>query len=233
MSAGDYLAAQATLRWALELNRRDHKPRGVVTSLFLLGDAHLYAGEAEVARRYYREAAALVRHEGLGWGNDDFALDHLGKAALALGDFGEVENVAYELLERHPSPDTFRGGALELLGRIATAQGHYEQATDYLGQVAQMCLEHPDDLNLGQLGNFQDIILSFTELWVKEKRYVQAAAVLTFLLRHLYEAYARAWTERLLADVRSALSAEELGAAARRSHELSLEVVVKGFLAGD
>ncbi len=233
MSAGDYPAAQATLRRALELNRCDHKPRGVVTSLFLLGDAHLYAGEAEVARRYYREAVALVHQEGLGWGNDDFALDHLGKAALALGDFEEVQKVAYELLERHPLPDTFRGGALELLGRVATAQGHYEQATDYLGRVAQMCLENSDDLNLGQLSNVQDFLLSFTELWVNEKRYGQAAAVLAFLLRHLHEAYARAWTERLLADVRPALSAEELEAATCRSHELSLEAVVKGFLVSD
>ncbi len=57
--------------------------------------------------------------------------------------------------------------------------------------------------------------------------------MLALLLRHLYEAYARAWAERLLADICPALSAEELGAAARRSHELSLEAVVKGFLVSD
>ena len=230
-SAGDYPAARIYLQRALEYNRKDNNVRGVVTSLFLLGDAHFYAGEAETARRYYREAAALVRREGLGWGNDDFALEHLGKAALALGDFGEAKNVACELLEKHPSPDAFRGGALELLGRVATAQGHFDQAALYLRQVAQLYSEHRDDLNLGQLDSLQDVLLSFTELWVKERRYGQAAAVLGFLLRHLHEAYARARAEQLLTAARHALSPEELGSAAHQGQALSLDMVWE-FLTG-
>ncbi len=232
MSAGNYLAARVCLQRALEHNRQDHNVRGVVTSLFLLGDAHFYAGEAETAKRYYYEATALVRREGLGWGNDDFALEHLGKAALALGDFSEAQSVAHELLEKHPSPDAFHGGALELLGRVATAQGRFEQATLYLGQVAQIYLERRDDLNLGQLGSLQDVLLAFTELWVKEGRYEQAAAVLEFLLRHLYEAYARAWAEQLLDTVRLALSAEDFRAAVCGGGELSLDITWR-FLTGN
>ena len=223
-SAGDYAVAQTYLQRALAYHHQDNNVRGLVTSLTLLGDAHFYAGEADVARRYYSEAVALVRREGLGWGNDDFALDHLGKVALALGDFGEAQKVACELLEKHPSPDEFHGGALELLGRVAAAQGCFEQARLYLRQVAQLCLER-NDLNLGQLGRLQDILLSFTELWVKEERYGQAAAVLGFLLRHLHEAYARAWAERLLDAARLALSAEEFETAARQSNALSLDMV--------
>ena len=231
--AGNYAVAQAYLRRALEHHRQENNVRGLVTSFTWLGDAHFYAGEAEVARRYYREAVALVRHEGLGWGNDDFALEHFGKAALALGDFEEAQNVACELLEKHPSADEFHGGALELLGRVETAQGRFEQATVHLKRVVQMCWERFNRPGVGQMGKFQDIFLAFTELWVKEKRYGQAAAVLAFLLRHLHEAYARAWAERLLADVRPTLSAEELEAATLQSHELSLEAVVQEFLASN
>ena len=231
-SAGNYAAAQAYLQRALTHNRQDHNVRGLVTSLTLLGDAHFYAGEAETARRYYSEAVALVRREGLGWGNDDFALEHLGKAALALGDLGEVQKIAHELLGKHPSADAFYGGALELLGRVATAQGRFEEATLYLRQVAQLGSEHRDDFSIDQLGSHQDIVLAFTELWVKERRYGQAAAILGFLLRHLHEAYARAWAERLLGDVRVALSPEELSAAACQSEALSLDGVW-GFLTGE
>ena len=173
-----------------------------------------------------------MRREGLGWGNDDFALDHLGKVALTLGDFGEAREVAYELLEKHLSPDEFHGGALELLGRVATAQGRFEQATLYLRQVAQLCSERLDDLNLGQLGNCQDILLAFNELWVKEGHYGQAAAVLEFLLHHLHEAYARAWAEQLLGAAHHALSAEERRAATCQSDTLSLEAVWR-FLLSD
>ena len=231
-SAGDYTAAQAYLQRALTHYRQDDNVCGLVTSLTLLGDAHFYAGEAETARRYYLEAVALVRREGLGWGNDDFALEHLGKVALALGDFGEAQKVAYELLEKHPSPDEFYGGALEILGRVATAQGRFAEANLYLRQVAQLVSEPLDTLGLSQLGGLQDVLLSFTELWLKERRYTQAAAMLKFLLCHLHEAYARARAEGLLADVRLALSAEEFKAAACQSDALSLDMVWE-LLTGD
>ena len=49
-SAGDYAAAQAYLQQALTHHRQDNNVCGLVTSLTLLGDAHFYVGEAEMAR---------------------------------------------------------------------------------------------------------------------------------------------------------------------------------------
>ena len=228
--AGNYAAAKTYLCEALEHSRKGDNPRELVMGLMLLGDVYLHEGAAATARPLYREAAALVREHKLGWGNDDFVFVHLGEAAVALGDLPEVQAVAQELLEKHPSPDAFHGAACELLGRVATARGCYDQAAAYLVRAAKTCSYPASGLDNGQIGTFHDILLAFIELWVAHGNSRRAAGALQFLLRHSHDAHARARTERLLAQVRPKLASAEQDAAVQEGETTSLDKVMRKLL---
>lgn len=230
--AGHYEAARGYYLRALELNRRQNSVQRLVRSLGGLGEVCFYSGDLPGARRYFGEAAALVRRAGLsGAGGEDRALLYLGRVALEEGKLAEAEALARELMAAYPTPETFLyNGVLELLGCVALARSELEAAASYLERAVQLELTRLPGSVSQQLNESWEALLPLVELWLKEKRYTQVATCLGFLLRHLRDAYARTWAERLLAEVRCNLPPKELEAALRQGSDLSLETFVHHYL---
>ncbi len=232
---GNYRAAQDYARRAIEHNRKDEFLGERIKSLGLLGDAYLYAGDREGVRRYYQEAMTLLRQHGPIRDHDDYMLWRLGNVALELGDLGEAEACARQLLEKPPHPDDSRGVALGLLGRVATARGDYDGAASYFRQAIERALEYFGGLaaaNLGDAWDFWSVLLHVCELRLEQERHQEAAAILGFLQpRRLPDALDRALLERLLSKLRAAWPGEALEQALSESAGLELADLLRDILA--
>ncbi|KJS53682.1 hypothetical protein VM98_23800 [Streptomyces rubellomurinus subsp. indigoferus] len=88
LSLGNYHDARTFLRQALDLAAASGNTRAVIATELNLGDAHRYAGDAEIADVHYRKAldAAKIRHPEL----VDFALQHFGKHLMEQGDLASA-----------------------------------------------------------------------------------------------------------------------------------------------
>ena len=234
MGRGNYPAAKARFSESLAMSQSDHFTRSVVHALWGLGRVHFLEGDYEAARGYYHESLTLARDRGFepGANQADACLLGLGEVALEEGRLDEADAFAADVLAKQGRPHDFVD-ATTLLGRVATARADFKGATTHLKHALHALAEASGALPNARVADFSHVLLPLTEVWIRQEKFSSAAAVIGWLLRHLHVAHERAWAEGLLAEVRLALAPEELGAATRQSHALSLEAVVRNFLAHD
>ena len=234
INRGNYPEAKARFAESLEMSQSDHFTRSVVHALWGLGRVHFLEGDYEAAGAYYRESLTLARDRGFepGANQEDACLLGLGEVALEEGRLDEADAFAAEVLAKQGRPHDFVDATI-LRGRVATARADFKEATTHFRHALHALAEASGALPNASVADFSHVLLAFTEVWIKQEKFSFAAAVTGWLLRHLHVAHERAWAERLLAEVRLALSPEELEAATRQSHALSLEAVVRSFLTHD
>ena len=197
MKVGNYAVAQDYFRRAVEHNRQDKFLGEHIKSLDLLGDACFFAGDLKGAKHSYQEAVSLVRQHGPIGDMDDYALARLGNVVLEQGDLEKAEACARQTLAKHVRPDGFRCGALELLGRVATAKGDYGQAELWLNQAIGASLEPRGGLaNLDASWDDWSVLLHVCDLWLEQGRSREAAGLLGFFAasftRPFRQSFARA-----------------------------------------
>jgi len=233
MAQGNYSAAKARLLSALQANKDAQFIRSVVRVLTALGYLHLHEDDFETARHYFQEGAALERQQNFNPGGRPEISWLLGLSEIALQQdrLEEATALIREALEDHERLGEWKLAAvLTLRGRIAVAQGNYKPATKDFKRALQGLTDLTPALHDNRTTDFSDVLLAFSELWVKQERHQQVATALGFLLRQLHVAHDRAFANKLLEVVRLELSSENLEIALHKGKALKLGQIVHGFL---
>jgi class 3 adenylate cyclase/tetratricopeptide (TPR) repeat protein len=126
---GDWQAAIASYRAALETNQQSGRRRAAALNRLNLGAAHLQLGELAAARPLLEQAAAQAREVGDAF-HENMALRWLGRAYTGLGRHGEAEAALHQALDGARAQQLLleQLDALTALGELALARAADDDA---------------------------------------------------------------------------------------------------------
>lgn len=224
----DYARVEYDLRESLSIFKQLGDLRGVAQTLNVIGVFASDRGQSEEARKYLKECLAINRElndrRGIA-----MTLNNLGTVATDLGDFEEARGLIEQSIGMYRAIGNRLGVAhsLDSLGYVECGLGEYALAWGHF----QDCLRV--ELELHVIPDAIETLAGFATVMLKQKRYVEALDLVSFILHHpksLPEPIEKA--TNLLSELAEHFSTEELTAAQDRTRHSSqtLEMVTQELL---
>lgn len=191
-----------------------------------MSEAALYKKEYERARQLLSEALDISREVGDREGMV-FCLNHMGDVAFALGAWVQARRFHEEGLKISEGMDNPWGksSSLKGLGRVACALGKYEEAGSYFRDALELATK------IKRVMAEADILVETAQLLAQKDEPHRALELIAVVIENPgAEKETRDKAEKLLAEPKSKLPAEEFEAALKMGKARKFEEVVKEIL---
>ncbi len=223
---GCYEEARQCHRESLRISREEGNRLGTAGSLDNLGLLAHDVGDFNEAERYLREGLAIREAVGTQWAIS-VSCFQLGDVALGQGHYREARLWYQRSLHVGQGHDWLRTAALRGLGEVCSVEGAFEQARQYFRDALEQAMG-------GQgvsVPLLLDVLLGAAQLAGRMGKNQQSAEWLAYVADHPASCVqARERAKRVLHDLASQLSPEEIHSARERSLDRSVDEAAQAVM---
>lgn len=176
---GNYTDAESLCRQSLAIFQELDDRQGIAMTYKNLGNIAGDSGNHDQAVAWYQQGLSLCQEIGDRWGEAALS-NNLGNIYWQAGQYSEARQLCEqsEAVWREFGFQWGIAGSLETLANIAIAQEAYVDAKAYIREA----LEIGNAIQAIPL--ILDVLISLTQLWVREKKLERAQQLLSFIQSH-------------------------------------------------